>query len=111
MKKFLALYRMDMEAMKKFMTESSEEDRKKGMMEWATWMKAHAADFSDPGAPTGKNTQVTASGAKEMSNDVAGYSIIQAESKEAAVALLADSPHMKMPGATMDVMEVVNMGM
>ena len=73
-------------------------------------MKAHAADFADMGGPVGKNTHVTKDGATEMSNDVAGYTIFQAESKEALTALLADNPHFSMPGATVDMMEVVQMG-
>lgn len=74
-------------------------------------MKKHMADFADMGGPTGKNTHVTLSGASESSNDIGGYSILQAASKEAAVKLLADNPHFKMPGATMEVMEIVPMGM
>ena len=101
---------MDMEAMKKMMAETSKEDQEKGMAEWGEWMKKHAADFADMGGPTGKNSQVTKNGSNEMSNDVGGYSIVQAESKEAVAAMLADSPHFMMPGAVMDVMEVLSMG-
>ncbi len=111
MKKFLALYRMDLEAVKKFMAESTPEQRKDGMAEWGAWMKNHTADMADMGAPLGKNTQVSASGATEMSNDIMGYSVLQAESKEAALAILADNPHMKMPGATVDLAELGSMGM
>jgi hypothetical protein len=110
MKKFLVLYRMDMDAMKKMMESTSKEERAAGMAEWGTWMKAHQADLADMGGPTGKNTHMTPDGATEMSNDLGGYSVVQAESKEAAVALLKDNPHFKMPGATVDLMEVVAMG-
>ncbi len=109
MKKFLVIYRMDMEAMKKMMSEASAEDKQKGTDEWKTWMEAHHADFADMGGPTGKNTQVTATGATEVSNDVGGYSVIQAESKEAAVAMLAGNPHFSMPGSTIDLAEIVSM--
>jgi len=110
MKKFLVLYRMDMDAMRKMMEASSAEDRKKSMGEWGTWMKKHAADFADMGGPVGKNTQVGKSGSAEMSNDIGGYSVMQAESKEAVAALLADNPHFKMPGAVVDLMEITSMG-
>jgi hypothetical protein len=111
MKKFLVLYRMDMAAMKKMMETSSKEDQQKGMKEWGDWMQAHAANFADMGAPTGKNTEMGANGAVEKSNDIGGYSILQAESKDAAVAILKGNPHFKMPGATVDVAEIVSMGM
>jgi len=109
MKKFLALYRMDMEAMKKMMENTTKEQRDAGMAEWGAWMAAHKADMADMGGPVGKNTKVTPDGASEMSNDLGGYTVVQAESKEAAVALLKDCPHFKMPGATVDLMEVVSM--
>ena len=101
---------MDMAAMNKMMSENPEMG-KKGMEEWGMWMKNHTADFADAGGPLGKNTQMSAAGAAEMTNDVAGYTIFNAESKEAVLALLADNPHFKMPGATADVMEVVNLTM
>ena len=110
MKKFMVVYRMDMAAANKMMTENPEL-AKKGMEDWGIWMKKHEADFADAGAPLGKNTQMSATGSVEMSNDLAGYSILQAESKEAALAVLADNPHFQMSGATADVMEVVAMPM
>jgi hypothetical protein len=100
---------MDMEAMKKMMTESSAEDRQKGMDEWKVWMGAHAADMADMGGPVGKNSHVTKDSATEMSNDLGGYSVFQGESKEAVVAILKDNPHFSMPGSTIDIMEVTNM--
>ena len=101
---------MDMDAMKKMMTENPEAG-KKGMEEWGMWMKNHMADFADPGAPIGKNSQVSASGAADKSNDIAGYSIVQAESAEAAAKMLATNPHFQMPGATIDMAEIMQMGM
>jgi hypothetical protein len=111
MKKFLVLYRMDMAAMKKMMETTSAEDRKKSMAEWGTWMKAHMANFADGGAPVGKNWQVTSSGTSQMSNDIGGYSIVQAERADEAAKILASSPHFKMPGSTCDMMEIMPMEM
>ena len=110
MKKFLVLYRMDMEAMKKMMETSTPEDRQKDMDGWKVWMQTNMAHFADMGGPTGKNMQVTAGGAAPKSNDLGGYSIVQAESLEAATAMLADNPHLKMPGATIDLAEITAMG-
>ncbi len=99
---------MDMDQMRTMMAEKPQM-AEEGMKEWSAWMEKHAADFADAGAPIGKNTEVSAAGATEKSNDIAGYSILQAESKEAALALLADNPHFKMPGATADLAEIVAM--
>ena len=111
MKKFLVLYRMDMAKMREIMANSTPEQQKESMNEWRLWMEKHAASFADGGAPAGKNTQVTASGASEVSNDVGGYAIMQGNSKEEVVAVLAESPHLKMPGTTTDVMELLEMEM
>jgi hypothetical protein len=109
MKKFLVLYRMDIAEMRKMMANTSEEERKKGMREWESWMKKHKASMADQGGPVGKTKRVASNGITDTSNDVGGYSIIQAESQQAAGALLADSPHLTMPGATAEVMEIMQM--
>ncbi|MCI0557825.1 MAG: hypothetical protein MN733_04970, partial [Nitrososphaera sp.] len=96
--------------MQKMMAESTPEERQKGMAEWGVWMKNHTADFADMGGPVGKNTRVAKSGTAEVSNDIGGYSVIQAESKEAAIKLLADNPHFTIPGATIELMEITSMG-
>jgi hypothetical protein len=106
MKKFLVLYRMDMAEMQKMMASTSAEERKKSMEEWQVWMKRNMTSFADHGGPVGKTKQVAASGATDTKNDVGGYSIVQAESHEAAAALFADNPHITMPRATAEVMEI-----
>ena len=109
MKKFLVLYRMDMAEMQKMMANTSAEERKKSMGEWEVWMKRNMASFADSGGPVGKTKQAAASGATDIRNDIGGYSIVQAESHEAAAALFTDSPHLTMPGATVEVMEIMSM--
>ena len=109
MKKFIALYRMDMAEMQKMMASTSAEERKKSMGQWEAWMKKNMASFADPGGPVGKTKQVAANGATDIKNDIGGYSIVQAESHEAAAALFANNPHVTMPGATVEVMEIMPM--
>ena len=109
MKKFLALYRMDAAEMQKMMANSTPEQRKKGMAEWEAWMKKNSASFADHGGPAGKTKKVAASGVTDTRNDIGGYSIVQAASYDQAAALFADSPHLSMPGATVEVMEITSM--
>ena len=109
MKKFLVLYRMDMAEMQKMMASTSAEERKKSMGEWEVWMKKNMASFANSGGPVGKTKQASASGATDIKNDVGGYSIVQAESHEAAAALFADNPHLTMPKAIVEVMEIMPM--
>jgi hypothetical protein len=109
MKKFLVLYRMDMAEMQKMMASTSEEERKKSMAKWESWMKKNMASMADHGGPVGKTKRVASSGISDSRNDIGGYSIVQAESQEAAAKLFADSPHLTMPGATAEVMEIMPM--
>ena len=109
MKKFLVLYRMDIAEMQKMMANTSEEERKKSMGKWEAWMKKNMASMADHGGPVGKTKRVAASSIADIRNDIGGYSIVQAESHEAAAALFADSPHLTMPGATAEVMEIMPM--
>ncbi len=109
MKKFLVLYRMDMAKMQEMMTNMTAEDRQQSMAGWETWMKNHASSLADHGGPVGKTKQVAAAGVTDSKNDIGGYSIVQAESQDAAAALFADNPHLTMPGATLEIMEIMAM--
>jgi len=100
---------MDIAAMRKFAEQTSKEEQAKEMAKWGEWMKTNMASFADPGAPVGKNTRVTAGSTKEESNDVGGYAIMQGESAEAVAKIVASSPHVHMPGALTDIMEIVSM--
>ena len=79
------------------------------MDEWMTWMKSLGTAIVDPGAPLGKTKRVSALGVTDVKNDMGGYSVVQAESNEAAAKLFEGSPHLKMPGATVDVLDIVDM--
>ena len=109
MKKFMVLYMMPKEAMAEMMKTMTPEAQQKSMGEWKTWMGANASSFVDMGAPLGKNTRVTSDGVTDVSNEIGGYSIMQAESKEALAEVLKGSPHFGMAGMYVEVMEVMPM--
>ena len=92
--------------MDKMMKESTPEQMQAGMEEWKTWMKSHASHMSDIGAPVGKNKRVSSSGVEDMRNEVLGYSIVEAESQDAATEMFKNSPQTKMEGGYVDVMEL-----
>jgi hypothetical protein len=70
-------------------------------------MKKNLSSFADHGGPVGKTKRVAANGVSDTKNDIGGYSIVQAESYEAAAALFGDNPHLALPGATVEIMEIV----
>ena len=52
----------------------------------------------DFGTPLADGTKVTPSGSSASTNDVVGYSIIEAADMDAALALAQGHPHLTMPG-------------
>ena len=110
MKKFLVLYMADAAAFEKMMQASTPEQRQKGMEAWMKWMGAHKASLVDGGAPLGKSKRVDTKGASDTKNDIGGYSIVQADSAEAATKLFGkDHPHLQMPGGWVEVIETMPM--
>jgi hypothetical protein len=107
MKKFLVLYNMPSEAMAKMMAEQPFSEQKDEVEKWKKWMDSHDSNFLDQGNPVGKNTRIKAGGGMSVSNEVGGYSIIAADSMDAAVELLQGSPHLEFPDSYIEVMEIV----
>ena len=61
------------------MTKATPEQQKAGMDMWMKWGQKAASSIVDMGASLGKTRKVTKSGdASESSNDLGGYSILQA---------------------------------
>jgi len=107
MKKFLVLYKASAAEFEKAM-KSTPEQAKAGMDAWMAWGSKAASSIVDMGAPLGKALKVTTSGASPVTNDLGGYSILQAESKEALAQTLKGHPHFMMgPNATIEIVEVM----
>jgi hypothetical protein len=76
---------------------------------WTTWGKKAGSSIVDMGAPLGKSLRVAKDGAAApVTNDLGGYSILQAESKEALAQTLKGHPHFMMPGeSTIEIVELM----
>ena len=110
MKKFMVLYMANAADFERMMKESTPEQQKKGMEAWMKWMEDNKASLADRGAPVGKTKRIDAAGIKDAKNDVCGYSIVQAESADEAARIFGkDQPFLQMPGATIDVIEIMEM--
>ena len=109
MKKFLVLYMAKGAEFEKMMKNATPEQQKKGMEAWMKWMTDHKASIVEGGAPLGKTKKVDSKGASDTKNDIGGYSIVQAETAGAATKLFGkDHPHLQMPGAWVEVIEVMH---
>jgi len=76
------------------MAQASPEEMQKGMEPWMAWAEKCGDGLVDMGAPLANGQKVTESGARPSDRDVVGYSILQAESMNAAVEMLKSHPHL-----------------
>jgi len=93
----------------KMMASTDREEMEKGMDEWNKWMEIHKKHFVDPGMALGSTKRVMKNSVANAKNDVGGYSIVQAETADAAAEIFRDSPHFDIPGAWIDIVERVDM--
>ncbi len=109
MKKFLVLYYAPAAEAMKMMANATPEQKADGMKPWMDWMAKCGNALVDGGAPTLPGQVVAPNGGWSGStSDVGGYSILQAESLEAAKRLLEGHPHlMWLPSCRVEVMEMM----
>src|ERR1043165_6101057 len=96
MKKFCAVYLgtpARMEQWKKLDDATRKQREQQGMKAWGDWVTKNQAAIVDNGAPLGKTKRIDASGIKDTSNALSAYTIVQAESHEAAAKLFVNHPH------------------
>jgi hypothetical protein len=108
MKKFLVLYKAPSSGFEQ-MAKATPEQQKAGMNAWMAWSKKASASIVDMGAPLGKSVQVTKGGVAPASNDLGGFSILQAESKEALAETLKGHPHFMMPDGFIEIIDFMPM--
>jgi hypothetical protein len=109
MKKFVAIYLGSAAALAnwKATDEQMRKEREKAGMEgWMKWAKEKEGSIVDLGSPLGKTKRINAQGISDTKNEITAYTIVQAESHEAAAELFANHPHfMIFPGESVEVME------
>lgn len=111
MKKFLAIYIGSESgfAAAGWNSLNDEERQKKeqaGMHGWGEWVKTHQNSIVDMGGPLGKTKTISTRGIADITNQMAGYTIVEAESHEIAARFFMDHPHFTIfPGDSVEVME------
>lgn len=96
-------------AMDEMMKAADPHQKQEGMDRWKKWANIHKKDLVELGAPLGKNKRITTTGAVDKRNEVTGFSIVQADSHEAAAKVFHDNPHLQIPGAYIEVLEWVSL--
>jgi hypothetical protein len=88
---------------------STPEQQKAGMDAWMAWGNKAASSIVDMGAPLGKAIRVTPAGVSPVTNDLGGYSILQAASKEALADIMKGHPHFMMGDSSIEITELMAM--
>jgi len=108
MKRFLVMYQIpaaQMDEWQKTDPKSREASEAKLRGEWQAWTAAHAKVIVDMNAG-GKTKRVNSLGVWPARNDIVICSTIEAESHEAAAKIFASHPHLQIPQAMIDIMEL-----
>jgi hypothetical protein len=80
-----------------------------GVAAWRQWATDHATSILEMGGPLSRTKTISRSGIADTRNNMSAYTVIQAESHEAAASLFINHPHfMLFPGDGVEVMEVMS---
>ncbi len=81
---------------------------KEGIAAWKAWVEKHHTAIVVMGGPLGKTKKVSAHGIEDVSTLLGGYTVVRAESHEAAAKLFEHHPHFTFfPGDCIEVMPVL----
>ena len=83
-----------------------EKTETEGIAAWGNWVNKNKKSIVEMGAPVGETKQVDSSGISDTHNNIAAYTVVQAESHEAAARLFIEHPHFTIfPGDSVEIME------
>jgi hypothetical protein len=80
-----------------------------GMAGWKAWVEKHQAAIVAMGGPLGKTKKVAQRGVDDVSNEMGAFTVVRAESHEAAAKLFEKHPHFSIfPGDSIEIMPVLS---
>jgi hypothetical protein len=80
----------------------------KGMVAWRAWAEQHQGAIATMGGPLGKTKQVSQSGVADISNQLGAFTLVHADSHEAAAKMFEEHPHFTIfPGEAIEIMPVL----
>lgn len=81
---------------------------REGIAAWKAWVEKHQAAIVGMGGPLGKTKKVSSGGLEDISNEMGGYTVVRADSHEAAARLFEKHPHFTIfPGESIEIMPVL----
>jgi hypothetical protein len=111
MKRYLAMFTGTPDAMARWqaLPDSERQQRQaRGIAGWKQWADDNAGSIVEMGGPLGRTKRVSRDGVTDVRNNLSAFTIVQAESQEAAARLFLNHPHFTVfPGDGVEVMEVL----
>jgi hypothetical protein len=78
------------------------------MAAWKGWVEKHQGAIVGMGGPLGKTKKVSQGGVEDISNAMGAYTVVRADSHEAAAKLFENHPHFAIfPGESVEIMPVL----
>lgn len=79
-----------------------------GMAAWKAWVEKHQTSIAGMGGPLGKTKRITQRGIEDVSNEMGAFTVVRAESHEAAARLFEKHPHFTIfPGDSIEIMPIL----
>jgi hypothetical protein len=79
-----------------------------GIAAWKAWVEKHHAALVEIGGPLGKTKKVDARGIEDVTNQMGAFTVVRADSHEAAAKLFEGHPHFTIfPGEAIEIMPVL----
>lgn len=111
MKRYLAVFTGSPTAMARWETIPEPDRQQKqaqGIAAWKKWATDNAAAIVEMGGPLSRTKLVSSAGISDIRNNLGAFTVVQAESQEAAARMFLNHPHFAIfPGEGVEVMEVL----
>ena len=111
MTRYLAVFTGSPDAMGSWMTLPEAERREreaKGIAAWKKWAIDNAGSIVEMGGPLSRTKRVTQSGIADVRNNLSAFTVVEADSQEAAARMFLGHPHFTIfPGDGVEIMEVL----
>jgi hypothetical protein len=79
-----------------------------GIAAWKAWVERHQSSIVGMGGPLGKTKRIASRGIEDTSNEMGAFTVVRAESHEAAAKLFEKHPHFTIfPGDSVEIMPVL----
>lgn len=79
-----------------------------GVAAWTAWVKKHQSAIVTMGGPLGSTKKVSSSGSSDVANELGAFTVVRADSHEAAARMFEKHPHFTIfPGDAVEIMPVL----